>query len=132
MECNREEAVRARGMAEQKLMSQDYLLAKKYAMKAQQLFPGLENMGHMMAVIDVHLAALVKIGSSNEKDWYGILQVEPTADEAAVKKQYRKLALFLHPDKNKLVGAESAFKLIGEASQVLSDKMQRLVYNAKR
>lgn len=132
MECNREEAVRARVLAEQKLASQDYVSAKKYVMKAQQLFPGLENMGHMMAVIDVHMAALVKIGASNVMDWYGILQLEPNADEVAVKKQYRKLALYLHPDKNKFAGAESAFKLIGEASQVLSDKTRRLVYNAKR
>ncbi|MCO5611274.1 hypothetical protein L7F22_065526 [Adiantum nelumboides] len=104
----------------------------KYALKAQQLFPSLENMVQIMAVIDVHMAALVKIAGCNERDWYGILQVEPQADEAAVKKQYRKLALYLHPDKNKLSGAEAAFKLIGEASQVLSDKTKRAVYNAKR
>ncbi|KAI5061620.1 hypothetical protein GOP47_0024125 [Adiantum capillus-veneris] len=132
MDCNREEAIRVRALAEAKLASQDYMLAKKYALKAQQLFPGLENMVQIMAVIDVHMAALVKIAGCNELDWYGILQVEPNADEAAVKKQYRKLALFLHPDKNKFAGAEAAFKLIGEASQVLSDKIRRSVYNAKR
>ncbi|MCO5571140.1 hypothetical protein L7F22_024873 [Adiantum nelumboides] len=132
MDCNREEAVRARTLAEAKLASQDYMSAKKYALKAQQLSPGLENMVQIMAVIDVHMAALMKIAGCNEPDWYGILQVEPQADEAAVKKQYRKLALFLHPDKNKFSGAEAAFKLIGEASQVLSDKTKRAVYNAKR
>jgi curved DNA-binding protein CbpA len=29
-----------------------------------------------------------------------------------IKKQYRKFALQLHPDKNKFSGAEAAFKLI--------------------
>ncbi|KAI5056952.1 hypothetical protein GOP47_0028770 [Adiantum capillus-veneris] len=131
MECNRSEAMRAMEMAEQKFASQDYTGARKLALKAQQLFPALENIGQMLAVIDVHVAAQARIGI-NEKDWYGILQIEPTADDAVVKKQYRKLALFLHPDKNKSIGAESAFKLIGEALQVLSDKVKRLVYDAKR
>eukprot|EP00250_Pteridium_aquilinum_P008487 c17989_g2_i1 orf=606-2975(-) len=131
MECNRSEAVRAMEMAEQKFASQDYAAARKLALKAQQLFPAIENIAQMIAVIDVHVAAQTRIGI-NEKDWYGILQIEPTADDAVVKKQYRKLALFLHPDKNKSIGAESAFKLIGEALQVLSDKVKRLVYDAKR
>ncbi|VVB17487.1 unnamed protein product [Arabis nemorensis] len=51
-----------------------------------------------------------------------ILQVEPDADESTIKKQYKKLALHLHPDKNKFPGDESAFKLIGEAKRVLLDK----------
>ncbi|KAH7298955.1 hypothetical protein KP509_25G066800 [Ceratopteris richardii] len=89
-------------------------------------------MVQMMAVIEVHLASLSKVSGCNEPDWYAILQLDASADETAVKKQYRKLALSLHPDKNKLYGAESAFKLIGEASQILSDKMKRLVYDAKR
>ena len=72
-----------------------------------------------MEIIDAHMAALVKIGGSNELDWYGILQVEPTVDKVAVKKQYTKLALLLHPDKNKLIGIEFTFKIIGEALQVL-------------
>ncbi|MCO5566404.1 hypothetical protein L7F22_020081 [Adiantum nelumboides] len=131
MECNRSEAMRAMEMAEQKFVSQDYLGARKLALKAQQIFPALENISQMIAVFDVHVAAQTRIGI-NEKDWYGILQIEPTADDAVVKKQYRKLALFLHPDKNKSIGAESAFKLIGEALQVLSDKVKRLVYDAKR
>lgn len=123
--------MRAMEMAEQKFALQDYTGARKLALKAQQLFPALENIGQMIAVFDVHVAAQTRIGIS-EKDWYGILQIEPTADDAVVKKQYRKLALFLHPDKNKSIGAESAFKLIGEALQVLSDKVKRLVYDAKR
>ncbi|KAH7282970.1 hypothetical protein KP509_35G054500 [Ceratopteris richardii] len=89
-------------------------------------------MAQMMAVIDVHMAALIKIAGCNEFDWYRILQVDLTSDEATIKKQYRKLALFLHPDKNKFSGAESAFKLVGEASHVLSDKMRRAVYDGKR
>lgn len=37
------------------------------------------------------------------------------APEADVKRQYRKLAAQVHPDKCKLEGAEEAFKLLGRA-----------------
>ena len=36
-----------------------------------------------------------------EKDYYQILGVTKGADSAAIKKQYRKLARELHPDKTK-------------------------------
>ncbi|KAH7298742.1 hypothetical protein KP509_25G057400 [Ceratopteris richardii] len=132
MECNRDEAARVKGLAEQSLALKEYAAAKKYALKAQQLYPSIENMAQMMTVIDVHMSALHRVPGCNELDWYGILKLDPNADEAAIKKQYRRLALLLHPDKNKLEGAESAFKLVGEASQFLSDKAKRLVYDAKR
>ena len=131
MECNREEALRAREIAEKKLSLQDYNGARKFLQKALQLFPALENTTQMSSVLDVHIAAQTKINGA-ETDWYGILQVDPRAEEIVIKKQYKKLALLLHPDKNKAMGAESAFKLIGEALQVLSDKSKRVIYDAKR
>ena len=36
-----------------------------------------------------------------EKDYYQILGVTKNSDAAAIKKQYRKLARELHPDKTK-------------------------------
>lgn len=131
MECNRDEALRSKEIAEKKLASQDYHGALKFLQKALQLFPGLENTSQISAVLDVHIAAQVKINGT-EMDWYGILQVDPKADDIVVKKQYKKLALLLHPDKNKYGGAEAAFKLIGEALQVLSDKQQRMLYDSRR
>ncbi|XP_050875319.1 uncharacterized protein LOC127078952 [Lathyrus oleraceus] len=64
-------------------------------------------------------------------DWYGILQTEKLSEEAVIRKQYRKLALLLHPDKNKFAGAEAAFKLIGEANGVLNDQTKRILHNMK-
>lgn len=130
MEYNKDEAGRAKEIAEKKFMAQDLTGAKKFAVKAQQLYPSLEGLPQMMAVLDVHLAAEKKI--NGQTDWYGILQVDLVADEGLIKKQYRKLALMLHPDKNKAVGAEGAFKLLGEAWGVLSDKVKRSVYDHKR
>jgi curved DNA-binding protein CbpA len=58
--------------------------------------------------------------------------VEQLADDSLIKRQYRKLALLLHPDKNKFAGAEAAFKLIGEAFGVLSDKQKRIAHDIRR
>jgi curved DNA-binding protein CbpA len=84
----------------------------------------------MVSTLEVHLASESKI--DGESDWYRILSLGAFADEEEVKKQYRKLALLLHPDKNKSVGAEEAFKLISEAWSVLSDTSRKVVYDEKR
>ncbi|CDJ64202.1 DnaJ domain-containing protein, putative [Eimeria necatrix] len=48
-----------------------------------------------------------------EKCFYKVLGVPSDASEEAIKKAYRKLALMLHPDKNKAPKAEDAFKKVG-------------------
>ncbi|KAI3702645.1 hypothetical protein L6452_28393 [Arctium lappa] len=42
------------------------------------------------------------------------------------------MAVLLHPDKNKTVGADEAFKLLSEAWAVLSDSVKRSSYDAKQ
>ena len=79
MECNREEAIKAREIAIKKLENKDFVGAKRMVLKAHRLFPGLENISQLLAVCEVHCSASVKI--NGETDWYGILQVEPTADD---------------------------------------------------
>ncbi len=68
-----------------------------------------------------------------EKDFYAILGVPQDADDAAIKKAYRKLARKLHPDQNPGDhAAEQRFKDVGEAYAVLSDSEQRHEYDAVR
>ncbi|TKY72026.1 DnaJ-like subfamily B member 12 [Spatholobus suberectus] len=133
MECNKEEALRAKDIAEKKMLNKDFNGARKIALKAQQLYPDLENITQMLIVCDVHCSAEQRL-FGNEMDWYKILQIELTANDTTIKKQYRKFALQLHPDKNKFAGAEAAFKLIGEAQRVLLDreKRSRLDMNLRR
>ncbi|VVA96515.1 unnamed protein product [Arabis nemorensis] len=116
MECNKEEAVRAKNLAEEKMKTGDFVGALILVTKAQRLFPNLENIHQMIAICHVHSSANKKTDGLDEQNWYGILQVQPFADADTIKKQYRKLTLLLHPDKNKFAGAESAFKLVGEAN----------------
>ncbi|CAA7051628.1 unnamed protein product [Microthlaspi erraticum] len=130
MECNKDEARRAMDIAERKVTAKDYNGARKFANKAQTLYPQLEGLKQLMMTVDVYISGEKQIGG--EADWYGILGVDPYADDEAVRKQYRKLALMLHPDKNKCTGAEGAFKLVSEAWSLLSDKSRRFSYNLKR
>lgn len=63
------------------------------------------------------------------KDYYEILGVNKEATDSDIKKAYKKLALQLHPDKNKSPGAAEAFKAIGNAVSVLTDPEKRKQYD---
>ena len=66
---------------------------------------------------------------STKRDFYEVLGVAKTASAAEIKSAYRKLALKFHPDKNKAADAESKFKEINEAYQVLSDAQKKQAYD---
>ncbi|KAL2338997.1 hypothetical protein Fmac_013443 [Flemingia macrophylla] len=65
-------------------------------------------------------------------DWYCILGVEENAGVNAIRKRYHKLALQVHPDKNKHPKAEIAFKLVSEAYTCLSDAAKREAFDLER
>ncbi len=66
----------------------------------------------------------------NKRDYYEVLGVSKTADEAEIKKAYRKLAKKYHPDTNGgNVNAEQRFKEITEAYSILSDPEKRKLYD---
>ena len=70
---------------------------------------------------------------AQNKDFYAVLGVPASASQDEIKKQYRKLAAKLHPDKNPNdAKAADRFKEISEAYQVLGDAEKRKQYDQMR
>ncbi len=67
--------------------------------------------------------------SQMPRDYYEVLGVSRGADDAEIKKAFRKLARELHPDVNKQPDAEVRFKEAAEAYEVLSDADRRATYD---
>ncbi|MGK3989966.1 J domain-containing protein [Sorangium sp. So ce136] len=63
------------------------------------------------------------------RDLYSVLGVSRDADEDAIKKAFRKLAMKYHPDKSPGKANEQKFKEINQAHEVLSDKAKRALYD---
>lgn len=65
-----------------------------------------------------------------KRDYYEVLGVEKSADQEAIKKAYRKLAVKYHPDRNPGdKEAENKFREATEAYEVLSDEQKRPIYD---
>ena len=64
------------------------------------------------------------------RDYYELLEVERTCDEAELKSAFRKLAMKHHPDRNGgSAEATARFKEINEAYTILSDGDKRAAYD---
>jgi molecular chaperone DnaJ len=67
---------------------------------------------------------------ASKRDYYEVLGVAKDADDDAIKKAYRKLAMQYHPDRNAGdAEAEAKFKESAEAYEVLRDPQKRQIYD---
>jgi molecular chaperone DnaJ len=65
-----------------------------------------------------------------KRDYYEVLGVGKDANEADIKKAYRRLAMKLHPDRNAGdTKTEAEFKDVKEAYEILSDQQKRATYD---
>ncbi len=63
------------------------------------------------------------------RDYYETLGVDRSADAEEIKRAYRRLARKYHPDVSKESDAETRFKQVGEAYEVLKDPEKRAAYD---
>ncbi|KAK9060411.1 hypothetical protein SSX86_021115 [Deinandra increscens subsp. villosa] len=130
MVSNIEEALRDREYAEKLFSVKDFAGARLYALKAQAFCPQLEGIALMVATFEVYAATESKV--NGEVDLYSVLGSDPSSERSVLKKQYKRLAAVLHPDRNKTIGADEAFKLVSEAWTVLSNNARRRSYDVRR
>jgi len=65
-----------------------------------------------------------------KQDFYKTLGVERNASDDEIKKAYRRLAMKYHPDRNPDdKSAESKFKDVKQAYEVLSNSQKRAAYD---
>jgi DnaJ-domain-containing protein 1 len=120
------EAKKLINLAEESFKHGNLDAAVKLAVKAMYCDPEVSNdtIAHLSAYM-IHKAM-----SLEQRTWYKVLGVQQTgSDQATIKKQYKKMALLVHPDKNKSVAAESAFKFVKQAWDVLSDPEKKKDYD---
>merc|ERR1712048_681036 len=64
-----------------------------------------------------------------DKDLYGALGLADDADDAEIKKVYRKLSIKYHPDKNPDAESREKFNAIRDAYEILSDPDKKILYD---
>jgi molecular chaperone DnaJ len=67
--------------------------------------------------------------STTERDYYDLLGVSRDADDQTIKKAFRRLARQLHPDVSREPDAETRFREVTEAYEVLSNTETRALYD---
>lgn len=130
MEAYREEALKAKQIAERRFAEKDFAGARSYALRARSLFPDLDGLSQMLTTYDVYIASQSR--RSGEIDYYAVLGLKPSAGKREVKAQFKKMAVLLHPDKNKCLGASGAFQIISEAWAFLSNEFKKSTFYYKR
>lgn len=155
MEGNRDEARRCIERAYIYLKSKNLENARKFALKAQKLYPSVQGQ-NLLNEIDsltedssangevpheepqyqeeqevkytqeqVNLVTRIK----KAKNFYEMLGVTKDSTDSEIRKSYKKLALHLHPDKNHAPGSVEAFKALGNAVAVLTDPEKKKNYD---
>lgn len=55
---------------------------------------------------------------------FSILGVQSDCSQEQIRKHYKKIAVLVHPDKNKQPGAEEAFKILQRAFELIGEPVR--------
>ncbi len=72
---------------------------------------------------------MILLAMAVKRDYYDVLGVGRDADDAEIKRAFRRLAQQHHPDVDTGDGAEGRFKELNEAYRILSDRQRRSAYD---
>ncbi len=67
--------------------------------------------------------------NSNKPNYYDVLGIEKTANDADIKRAYRALSLKYHPDRNASAESTAKFQEVSEAYETLSDAEKKQEYD---
>lgn len=63
---------------------------------------------------------------------FSILGVSPNCSQEQIRKHYKKIAVLVHPDKNKQAGAEEAFKVLQRSFELIGEPVSNFtIFNCK-
>ncbi|UJR20390.1 hypothetical protein I4U23_023521 [Adineta vaga] len=91
----------------------------------------VRNFGQCTQWLFLLIVFITSIVQITAKDYYQILGVKRNVSEREIKRQFHKLALKYHPDKNKDPDAATRFQTMTEAYDVLSDSNKRQLYDSQ-
>ncbi|KAK9836016.1 hypothetical protein WJX81_006398 [Elliptochloris bilobata] len=95
--------------------------------RVKQMEPEMPDIGGLLREASTALKKAKRV------DYYALLEVDACANEAEIKKAYKRVALKYHPDKvpsEERNEAERKFKQVGAAVAILSDASKRQRYDA--
>lgn len=73
--------------------------------------------------------AMYSLMNCKGKDAYSILGVSSDSSQEQIRKHYKKIAVLVHPDKNKQAGAEEAFKILQRSFELIGEPENRRIYD---
>ncbi|XP_063706694.1 dnaJ homolog dnj-5 [Culicoides brevitarsis] len=73
--------------------------------------------------------AMYSLLNCKEKDAYSILGVTQDCPQERIRKHFHKIALLVHPDKNKQIGSEEAFKVLQRSFELIGEPESRKQYD---
>ncbi|XP_052864915.1 uncharacterized protein LOC128271422 [Anopheles cruzii] len=82
--------------------------------------------GRLPSTADEAMSSLL---NCKGKDAYSILGVSPDCSQEQIRKHYKKIAVLVHPDKNKQPGAEEAFKVLQRSFELIGETETRKEYD---